>query len=418
MPKYDRQGDDFMPRQTLTPRKDGRYRCKYKGKEFYGDTPTEALAKREHYTDMVKAGLKAETEGLTVREYSGRWLPTHKAGVKRQTYNAYASQLDRMNAVIGDKPIMHVTPSDIKAVYNAVIGMSYSTVHKLKTTVTALFESAQMDGLIRSNPCKEVKPHEAEAGTHRAITDEELNLILTVKHPFRLAVLTMRYAGLRRGEVLALDIDRDIDFRTDTIRVHEAVVFDGNRRTIDLPKTSAGIRTIPLFSRLKAELQGHHGLVAGKEYTQSGFARAWESYVNTVERHINGCQKRWYGRRRQDAEANPERVARVAELEFEAEKYGAFKKYDLQKQKQAEADKLRLTGWQSFTVRPHDLRHSFAQMLCDANVEIDLAIQWMGHSDERMIRRIYDHVSEYRRQKATADVEAMLADKDEKQGSF
>ena len=405
-----------MPRQTLVPRKDGRYKCKYKGKQFYGNTPSEALAKREHYTDLIKQGLKAEKEGLTVREYSAKWLPTHKTGIKRQTYNAYAGYLDRMNSVIGDEPIMHITPTDIKAVYNTTIGMSYSTVHKLKTTVTSMFESAQRDGLIRVNPCHDVKPHDAEAGTHRAITDEELNLILTVEHPFRLAVLTMRYAGLRRGEVLALNIDTDIDFKKDEITISEAVVFDGNKRVLDTPKTEAGIRKIPLFSRLKAELKGHHGLVAGKEFTQSGFERAWESYVNTVERHINGCQKRWYGRRKEDIATNPERAQKIADLLFEAKKYRAFHKDELAVKKEQEAEALRLTGWQSFTVRPHDLRHSFAQMLCDANVEIDLAIQWMGHTDERMIRQIYDHVSQYRREKATADVEAMLADKMEKNG--
>ena len=36
-----------MPRQTLKQRPDGRFRCKYKGLEFYGSTQSEALAARE-----------------------------------------------------------------------------------------------------------------------------------------------------------------------------------------------------------------------------------------------------------------------------------------------------------------------------------------------------------------------------------
>ena len=400
-----------MPRASLVPRKDGRYRCRYKGKEFYGSTPTEAQKKREHYIDLLKQGLRAETEGITVREYSGKWLPIHKSGVKKQTYNAYANYLDKMNAVIGDTPIMHVVPSDIASVYATLVGQSASTTLKMKMTVSALFRSAVADGYIRSNPCDSVSPPKAESGSHRAITDEELQLILDTPHRLRLAVLVMRYAGLRRGEVLALDIDKDVDFKKDIIHVRNAVSFDGNARVVGLPKTESGIRDVPLFGRLKAELKGHHGLVVGKEMSQSAFTRAWESYVNAIEFKLNGCQKRWYGRRKEDAVADPERVAQIANLGKKADFFQAMGEKEKYLEKSQEICKLRLKGWQSFTVRPHDLRHSFVQMLCDANVEIDLAMKWVGHSDERMIRRVYDHVSEYRKKKATQDVEAMLAEK-------
>lgn len=56
-------------------------------------------------------------------------------------------------------------------------------------------------------------------------------------------------------------------------------------------------------------------------------------------------------------------------------------------------------------IRPHDLRHSFCTMLRDSNVEMHLAMRWMGHSDEKMILRIYDHISEERVKKALENVE-------------
>ena len=85
-----------------------------------------------------------------------------------------------------------------------------------------------------------------------------------------------------------------------------------------------------------------------------------------------------------------------------------YGKYIKAKVKKAEAESLRLADWKSFSIRTHDLRHSFVTMLCDANVEKDLAMKWVGHADEKMINRIYDHVSEYRKEKATKDVEALL----------
>ena len=47
-----------MPRQTLKQRSDGRYRVKYKGREFYGNTQSEALEKREVFKQELARGLK------------------------------------------------------------------------------------------------------------------------------------------------------------------------------------------------------------------------------------------------------------------------------------------------------------------------------------------------------------------------
>ena len=35
-------------------------------------------------------------------------------------------------------------------------------------------------------------------------------------------------------------------------------------------------------------------------------------------------------------------------------------------------------------------------MCRDAGVDIHVCMKWMGHSDEKMIMQIYDHVSDYR----------------------
>lgn len=47
-------------------------------------------------------------------------------------------------------------------------------------------------------------------------------------------------------------------------------------------------------------------------------------------------------------------------------------------------------------------------MLRDAGVEMKLAMKWMGHADEKMILRIYDHVTEYRVKNAVENVEKIL----------
>ena len=392
----------------LKQRADGRYRCVYRGKAFYGATSAEALKAREQYIDMLKAGLRAEAGGMTVREYSARWLPTHKTGIRRDTYNTYASYIDRINDVIGDMPVMSVTPTDIKSAYNQFNGMSNSTITKVKMLMASLFKFAVADGYARSNPCDFVVPDKGYSGTHRAITDEERQWIAETQSEMRLAALVMLYAVLRRGEVLALTMD-SVDLINDVIYVTEAVSFEGNRRTIKDPKTKAGTRAVPIFRALHEELKGHKGAIVAKELSRSGFRKAWEKYVNAVEVHVNGCQKRWYGRRREDKTG--EKYAQRMMLERKADRLYRCGRQQEAQQALEEAERIRLEGWKSFTVRPHDLRHSYVQMLCDAKVEIDLAMKWVGHGDEKMIRQIYDHVSSYRSERAKGDVEQVIADR-------
>ena len=397
-----------MPRATLAERKDGRYRCRYKGKEFYGNSQSEAFQKRKEYINLLEQGLK--TTPITVREYSAKWLPTHRSDVKKQTYNTYAHYIDIANNIIGDEYVIDITPTDIRTVYNYYSGKSQSSIDKMVTLMHSMFESAFHDGYCRCNPCDEAEKPIGTSGSHRALTAEEEKLILEVEHPMKTAVLIMRYAGLRRGEVLALTSD-DIDLNENIIHITKAVSFEQNKPICGLPKTDAGIRDIPIFSRLKSHLNGINGRVVGKEMSQTSFKRAWEGYINAVEKHINGCQKRWYGRRRKDKLANPDKWKKMENLAKKAKIYQVGGKNDKYLEIMEQYDQVRLEGWKSFSIRPHDLRHSYVTMLCDANVEKDLAMEWVGHADEKMINQIYDHVSEYRKCKATNDVEALLNEK-------
>ena len=60
------------------------------------------------------------------------------------------------------------------------------------------------------------------------------------------------------------------------------------------------------------------------------------------------------------------------------------------------------------TIRPHDLRHTYCTMLRDAGVDMKQAMIWLGHSDEKMILRIYDHAGERRAATSIKQVEKLL----------
>lgn len=379
-------------KQQLAVRKDGRYKATYKGIQFMGKSPDEALQKRQDYIDAERRGELLNRDGLTVFSYAYEWLPVHKASVAKNTYNSYAGYIDKLVDKVGTMPMKDVTPSDIKAVYNVYLGQSDSQIRKARMLYIDLWDCAVDDGIVKSNPCrsKAATPHKGTSGSHRALSEFEDGLIYLTPADLRLAALTMRYAGLRRGEVMALNIDRDVDFDNNMINVSQAIHFEGNKGIVGDPKTDAGTRSVPLLNVLKNELQGHHGPICAPKIsgslTESAWTSMWNHYIMQLEAHINGCpQRRWFHQTK----------------EWKSEHPDLWEKYIKMKKRNPEAaEEFRMKDWKKVTFRPHDLRHSYATMLRDAGVDLKLAIEWMGHADEKMLLRIYDHPSSNRFQSA------------------
>lgn len=368
-----------MPRQTLKQRKDGRYKCVYKGIQFYGDTQSEALAARDAYK---RQEAQKKPQDVTVMSYVLRWLPAYKSGVSKKTYNLYASLIERFADYVGGETMLRsITKTDVAEYYNSLSGRSISYIHKSQLLIQAMFEDALDDGIILKNPSRKIKLPKGTSGTHRALEPWERQLVHEmVDHPFGIAAMLMLYGGLRRGEALAFDIDRDVDFDNGIIYVRHAMSYcNDHRGTIKDPKTEAGVRTIPLFNPLRAVLSGRHGLAfqaANGRNTQSAFYKAWSSYINKMEELLNGCSKGRYGKTKAQQEL-------------------------------AAAGKL--PPWREITIRTHDFRHSFCTMCRDAHVPAEVLAQWMGHKDDTMIRQIYDHVTDRRRLEAEINVEKEMS---------
>ena len=355
-----------MPRASLKMRPDGRYRVKYKEKYFYGYTQSEAYAARDEYKRMLERGLREEQLGISVKAYAAKWVATHKAHVSNNMYDTHVRILNRFCDLYGEKRMMDITPTDIQAFYNQYASMSQKTINAHRDTIKGMFKTALGDRVITFDPCLGANPPKGTKGSHRAISAQERTLIRSTKHRIRAGAMAMLFAGLRRGEAMALNIDRDVDFDKCLIHVREAVRFEKGHPLVCDPKTEAGVRSIPMLDVLADELRGKHGLlmqsVDGGLMSESAFDRAWQSYITALETELNGCHKRWYGKTKEHK----------AILEAGGE----------------------LPPWKPVNIRPHDLRHSFCTLLYETGVDLKTAMKWMGHSDHEMIMRIYAHLSE------------------------
>lgn len=372
-----------MPQTRHKKRADGRYAVYRDRKAFYGATIAEAEAARRAY-DLQKAqGLDLSKQGMRVSEYAEQWLPVHRHSACESSYRLYARILDEFIEHLRDPRVKDVKKTDIVSFYNTLRGRSQSYIDKYTDTIHGLFVSALQDGVIMRDPTADAKTPTGTSGTmeHRPLEDWERDLVhrmvdyeYRVKgqtrhgHPFALAAMVMLYQGLRREEVLAFDIDRDVDFENNRLYVREALSYsDTHRGKRKDPKTNKGIRSMPLFAPVREVLQGKHGAVVqaatADQMTMSAFASMWRSYkLHMGILHNNGLRPRW-------------------------DKDGVF---------------------DPITIRTHDFRHSFCTMICDAGVDIKTAMLWMGHSDEKMIRQIYDHLTAKRLQIAEQNTAKMI----------
>ena len=365
----------------------GYFTAWYKGKQFSAKTEAEAKAKRDQYKYECEHGIEQQ-KPITVIDLAEQWLPVAKAGVGKGTYNQYVTVMEKMTETIGNKFVSAVTPGDIKKVWVSYVGLSQSYIDKGKSLYGSFFRYAIENGYCRINPLdtNSSKPHKGKKGTHRALTPREIELVETIPHRVQAAAMFMMKAGLRRGEVLALQSKHIHD---DRIWVTEAVKFVNNRPVVGETKNESSERSIPLFASLIPFVDGIEKYVLpdenGKLCSETAFNRAWESYMNELCVHVNGIQKRWYHLTKEWKRKHPE----------EYEKY-----LKLKKENREEAEEYRLRGWEEISFRPHDLRHTFVTTCRDKGIDIKICIDWCGHSSEKMVLEIYDHPSESREQNA------------------
>ncbi len=353
-----------MPRQTLNERKDGRYECKYGDKHFYGKTPTEASRKRRDYIRQLDQGINPDFSEIPFLDYGLDWLDAYRSTCNTKQRHQYENIIQDATKALKKPYVRMINATDIQRLFNTLNGMSKSYIDKYRTTIRGIFRAAVQDGIIIRSPAELAQPPKGTSGEHRHLEQWEQDLIVQTykEHDFGLFAMVMLFAGLRRGEALYLDIDRDVDFDNKVIHVRGAVSFsEGIQGTASSGKTAAAIRTIPLSDILADALKDHHGLLLSKQdgsmMSLMSFTRKYQSYITFLETKLNGCHKRWYGKTREHKELLKEGKD--------------------------------LPQWKDIHIRCHDFRVTYCTMCYDAGIPIKTLQSWMGHANASMIMVVY-----------------------------
>ncbi|MGI8513499.1 MAG: site-specific integrase [Solirubrobacteraceae bacterium] len=234
---------------------------------------SEARSWRIDTLAQLQSGARPAERGPTLRDAAATFLAGIESGAiynckgaayKPSVQRDYRRDLDkRIVPLIGGSRLNELTLPDIQRVADrlATDGLAPASVRNSIMALRALYAWALPRGFAHGNPCVGLRLASAEKGRDRIASASECALLIAALPPRDRATLGLAtYAGLRAGELLALDWSA-IDLDRGMVRIERA--WDHGSRTFIAPKSKAAARDVPIVARLRLLLEDHRELTAG-----------------------------------------------------------------------------------------------------------------------------------------------------------
>lgn len=357
----------------FTLRKDGRYQGSYTdetGRHYVYDKDPERLWNR----------LNAPKEEATplFKEIARSWQDDAWEKIRDGTKACYEAHYNRAVDRFGDRRADDIEPHEISTHLQILKsqGLSASTIRKQKIIYKQIFDFAithKVYGkVIRYNPVANVKlPDGLPKAKKREAPEDEIVKKIKEKAEtayFGMFAFFLICTGFRKGEALAVQW-KDIDFKKGTISCGETISHRTGTAKAAPPKTESGYRVVPILPALAEALecpQGakptdyvFYGEDPAKPMAQSTYDRRWLHY----------CKDMGFV---------------TDEPEVRISKQG--KVYTVH-------------HWKP-SLTAHDLRHGYATLLFEADVDIYTAKTLLGHADIETTMAIYTHLRSRKKQES------------------
>ena len=332
----------------MKQRKDGRWQksITINGERlyFYSSEPTEKKAIKDIEQQLITYTAKKQISEL-FSVVADEWYSSTEPKLSESTYARYGSLIKRCKEHFSDYHIKDITIQDIERFLAHLRSQSFSS-KSIKAHYSVLrlaFKYAFVNGYIENDVSHYVTvPKGSEAVTREALTDEQQEVVKnSLDKPFGLFAYTIMYTGMRRGEAIALRWE-NIDFENKIITVSENAIFPTNQPIVKTPKTENGKRKIILLDCLADVLYSlrSSGFVFSGDIIRgnSWYTRQWKAYQKATE----------------------------------------------------------------LNVTPHQLRHTYATILFEADIDVKDTQALMGHSDISTTRNIYTHIRKSRMEQTAA----------------
>lgn len=201
--------------------------------------------------NSIEQGTQVSPTDITMLDYARKWKKTYKAVRATGTNKMYENIIEKHFIALDG-----IKLSDIRRIhYQLLINNNLDkprTCQQISLTFRQLINAAIADHYLPASAfrdiCENIELPKYKADERRPLTDQEVKAIKTADFtPMEKTFVLIIYGcGLRRGEVLALKKDLDIDLKHFTLTVRQSVEFDGNDPALKEPKSSNGLRTVPM----------------------------------------------------------------------------------------------------------------------------------------------------------------------------
>ncbi len=317
--------------------------------------PTLAAAKGWRIDAMksVKDKRLRAPSSKTLRQEVDEWLAGAKEGrilnKREQPYkpavlrNYELALRLRVLPELGDKRLADIDLADLLELKEQLLGegCSGSTIRNSFVPLQAIYRRARRNGAVPVNPTIDLGLPTAGRRERAATPTQAAELLTVLPDPERAIWGSAFYAGLRRGEIMALR-NQDVDLDAGVIRVERG--WDAVEGPI-APKSQAGRRVVFILDALKPLLEA---VAERKDQPEALFFGS--TAVSPFE---------------------PRNVDRKARRAVTAE--NERRKEEAKKAGDEEVALVEMFGF-------HEARHSFSTFMDHAGISETRADRYMGHS--------------------------------------
>ncbi len=390
-------------------KQDGRYVYTYMNpwKErcyVYAKTLAELREKEDKLKRDQLDGIMSYKEGvLTLNELVDRYLNLKKLDLALSTWSNYRYVYDHFcKETIGRCKVTEIRYSDLLYFYKELIEreISVKTLESIHCVLHPAFNMAMRDDVIRRNPSDNIiselkKSCKKQESKISALTLEQQTRFMDYveKHPifrywFSLFTILL-WTGARIGEVCGLRW-QDVDFENRMIHINHSMTYfkrwNGEQYKCGFKvggtKTMAGTRDIPMLNEVYEVLQTEY-----EKQKEEGFSKlvvdgmtgfVFINRSSSLHRHSSIDHS----------------LKRIVKCYNEEEELNA----------QKEGREPVLLPYFSC----HTFRHTFCTRLCEADMNLKVIQEIMGHRDIKTTLDIYTQISGKKKQESLEKFEKMM----------
>ena len=393
-------------------------------------TPDPSRTKRQQEDDLkrfvrafeeeIESGVSQDGRKITFKAFSERWLTEYTANLQPGTIAKYTQELEsKIYPAIGHRKLSDLTPVILSSFFSSLTkdgaridgkpgGYSAASIAKTRNVVSAILRTAVQLEVIDRNPCEKVTlpkgeeiaeqikfftpeqakaflayieaPYSLKISGHQRIDDTgipytvgDYKIQKEIPEQIRILFNLAIYAGLRKGEILALEFS-DIDYETDVVSITKAATVIKGKQLCKKPKTKMSTRTITIPHDLTLRILE---LKQSREQLKADLADFWQG-GDWIFVQDNGQMMNY---------STPYQALQ-----------DALRRYNTERPPE---DQLPMIPF-------HGLRHTAATLLIAAGVDVKTISARLGHALTSTTMNIYVHALKESDRKAADAISSLL----------